>query len=118
MFIFHNVVRLKYSIERAEVYEGLVLKTHNLSKSMEQWAVDNVNMTIEKDRFTALLAKGAGKTTLIRLITGLIHRTSGEIELLGASTEAELNKARTRVAWLKLQPLWQYDLEKTLKCQG
>ena len=84
----------------------LVLKTHNLSKKYgEQWAVDNVNMTIEKGQIYGFIGQnGAGKTTLIRLITGLIHRTSGEIELLGASTEAELNKARTMVGSLVETP--------------
>ncbi|SCN22857.1 putative ABC transporter ATP-binding protein YxlF [Clostridium sp. N3C] len=84
----------------------IVLRTHNLSKKYgNQFAVNNVNMTIKKGQIYGFIGQnGAGKTTLIRLITGLIHKTSGEIELLGASTENEINKARTMVGSLVETP--------------
>ena len=80
----------------------VVLKTYNITKKYgEQLAVDNVNMTIKKDDIYGFIGQnGAGKTTLIRLITGLIHKSGGEIELLGANEENELNKARTMVGSL------------------
>ena len=80
----------------------VVLKTYNITKKYgEQLAVDNVNMTIKKgDIYGFIGLNGAGKTTLIRLITGLIHKSGGEIELLGANEENELNKARTMVGSL------------------
>ena len=80
----------------------VVLKTYNITKKYgEQLAVDNVNMTIKKgDIYGFIGQNGAGKTTLIRLITGLIHKSGGEIELLGANGENELNKARTMVGSL------------------
>lgn len=80
----------------------VVLKTYNITKKYgEQLAVDNVNMTIKKgDIYGFIGQNGAGKTTLIRLITGLIHKGGGEIELLGANEENELNKARTMVGSL------------------
>ena len=84
----------------------VVLKTYNITKKYgEQLAVDNVNMTIKKgDIYGFIGQNGAGKTTLIRLITGLIHKSSGEIELLGANEENELNKARTMVGSLIESP--------------
>lgn len=80
----------------------VVLKIYNITKKYgEQLAVDNVNMTIKKgDIYGFIGQNGAGKTTLIRLITGLIHKSGGEIELLGANEENELNKARTMVGSL------------------
>lgn len=80
----------------------VVLKTYNITKKYgEQLAVDNVNMTIKKgDIYGFIGQNGAGKTILIRLITGLIHKSGGEIELLGANEENELNKARTMVGSL------------------
>lgn len=80
----------------------VVLKTYNITKKYgEQLAVDNVNMTIKKgDIYGFIGQNGAGKTTLIRLITGLIHKSGGEIELLGANEENELNKVRTMVGSL------------------
>ncbi len=58
-------------------------------------------MTIRKGDIYGFIGKnGAGKTTLIRLITGLIHKTNGEIELFGGSSESELNAARAMVGSL------------------
>lgn len=84
----------------------VVLKTYNITKKYgEQLAVDNVNITIKKgDIYGFIGQNGAGKTTLIRLITGLIHKSGGEIELLGANEENELNKARTMVGSLIESP--------------
>ena len=80
----------------------VILKTYNITKKYgNQVAVNNVNMTIKKGEIYGFIGQnGAGKTTLIRLITGLIHKSGGEIELLGASGENELNKARTMVGSL------------------
>lgn len=80
----------------------VILKTYNITKKYgNQVAVNNVNMTIKKGEIYGFIGQnGAGKTTLIRLITGLIHKTGGEIELLGATGENELNKSRTMVGSL------------------
>lgn len=80
----------------------VILKTYNITKKYgNKLAVDNVNMTIKKGEIYGFIGQnGVGKTTLIRLITGLIHKSAGEIELLGASGESELNKARTMVGSL------------------
>ena len=80
----------------------VILKTYNITKKYgNQVAVNNVNMTIRKGEIYGFIGQnGAGKTTLIRLITGLIHKTGGEIELLGATGEEELNKARTMIGSL------------------
>jgi ABC-2 type transport system ATP-binding protein len=80
----------------------VILKTYNITKKYgNQVAVNNVNMTIKKGEIYGFIGQnGAGKTTLIRLITGLIHKTGGEIELLGDTGEEELNKARTVIGSL------------------
>lgn len=80
----------------------VILKTHNISKKYgNQFAVNNVNMTIKKgDIYGFIGQNGAGKTTLIRLITGLAHKTSGDLELFNLSSEGDLNKARTMIGSL------------------
>ena len=80
----------------------VILKTHNISKKYgNQFAVNNVNMTIKKGEIYGFIGQnGAGKTTLIRLITGLAHKTSGELELFNLSSESDLNKARTMIGSL------------------
>ncbi|MBB6624049.1 ATP-binding cassette domain-containing protein [Clostridium gasigenes] len=80
----------------------IILKTNKITKKYgTQAAVDSINITIKKgDIYGFIGQNGAGKTTLMRMITGLIHKTSGDIELLGGSTESELNNARTMVGSL------------------
>lgn len=81
---------------------NIVLKTHNITKVYgDQISVNNINMTIKKGEIYGFIGQnGAGKTTLIRLITGLIQKTSGDIELFGASGENDLNKGRTMIGSL------------------
>lgn len=80
----------------------IVLKTHNITKKYgKQLSNNKINMTIKKGEIYGLIGQnGAGKTTLIRMITGLSHRTSGELELFGKSSESELDNARTMIGSL------------------
>ena len=74
-----------------------VLETINLTKRYkEQLAVNNVNMHIEEgDIYGFVGENGAGKTTIIRLICGLISKTSGSFRLFGVdSNNKEIDKAR------------------------
>ena len=89
-----------------------VLKTYNLCKKYkDQMAVDNVSMTIRKgDIYGFIGQNGAGKTTLIRMITGLAHRTSGEIELFGGSGEEALNKGREFIGSLIESPAFYKNM--------
>lgn len=89
-----------------------VLKTYKLCKKYkDQMAVDNVSMTIRKgDIYGFIGQNGAGKTTLIRMITGLAHRTSGEIELFGGSGEEALNKGREFIGSLIESPAFYKNM--------
>ncbi len=50
----------------------------------EKAAVRQMNLTIEEGEFIGLIGpNGAGKTTLIKMLTGIIAPTSGEINVLG-----------------------------------
>lgn len=54
---------------------------------MERPALDKINVKIQKGIITGLVGPdGAGKTTLIRLITGLLLPTTGQITVMGLST--------------------------------
>ena len=53
-------------------------------KYMDKTAVGDFNLSVEKGEFVGLLGpNGAGKTTLIKMLTGIIAPTSGEISVLG-----------------------------------
>lgn len=92
--------------------KDIVLKTHNVTKKYgNQLAANNINMTIKKgDIYGFIGQNGAGKTTLIRMITGLTHLTSGEIQLFGESGEKQLNEARTMIGSLIETPAFYGDM--------
>lgn len=86
--------------------QNIILRTHNLSKIYgEQISNDKINITINKGDIYGLIGRnGAGKTTLMRIITGLTHKTSGEIELFGKSGEKNLNEGRMKIGSLIESP--------------
>jgi ABC-2 type transport system ATP-binding protein len=59
-------------------------------------AVDRVNLTVEAGQFFGFLGpNGAGKSTTIKMLTGLLAPTSGQIRILGADlteNSAELKR--------------------------
>lgn len=63
----------------------MILKTTNLCKNFNgQMAVNNVSLNIEKNSIYGLLgANGAGKSTTLKMITGILKPTSGNIEFDG-----------------------------------
>ncbi|MFT8316089.1 MAG: ABC transporter ATP-binding protein [Clostridium sp.] len=92
--------------------KDIVLKTHKLCKKYGgELAVNNVNMTINKGDIYGFIGRnGAGKTTLIRMITGLIHKTSGEIELLGNSGNITIDEARSMTGSVIETPTFYGDM--------
>lgn len=79
----------------------LVLETNSLSKKYkEHLAVDHVNMHIEKgDIYGFVGENGAGKTTIIRLITGLAAPTDGDYNLFGVnSNNPDIFEAKKKIS--------------------
>lgn len=58
-----------------------ILETKELTKKFgRQKAVDNLSLQIEKNSVYGLLGpNSAGKSTTLKMITGMLHKTSGEI---------------------------------------
>lgn len=60
--------------------------------------LNNVNLTLEEGQIYGLIGKnGVGKTTLMRIITGLAFKTSGEYSLFGVKDERGLDEQLHRV---------------------
>lgn len=80
----------------------VLLETHALTKEYKHSkALDNVSVRIKRGRLYGFVGQnGAGKTTFLRLATGLSFPTSGELELFGQRGERNLSKARTKVGSL------------------
>jgi ABC-2 type transport system ATP-binding protein len=62
-------------------------------------ALDNVSLTIRKGQLFGFLGRnGAGKTTFIKIASGLLLPTSGEIELFGIDVITRPREVRERIA--------------------
>ena len=78
------------------------VKILNLTKSFGKIrAVDSLSLDIEKGKITGLIgADGSGKTTLIRLITGLLIPDGGEITVLGLNPAAQKEELSTKIGYM------------------
>lgn len=86
---------------------NMILKTTALCKNFKgQRAVNNVNIHIERNSVYGLLGpNGAGKSTILKMITGILRPTSGEIEFNGHPwSRKDLNSIG---ALIEMPPLYE-----------
>jgi ABC-2 type transport system ATP-binding protein len=58
-------------------------------------ALENIDLEVKKGDFFALLgANGAGKTTIIGILTGLVEKTSGSVQVHEFDLDENLDKAK------------------------
>ncbi|ABS33529.1 ABC transporter ATP-binding protein [Clostridium botulinum] len=83
-----------------------ILNTTNLSKKYKKdFVVNNLNISIKRGEIYGFIGEnGAGKTTFIRMITGLVAPTNGEIELFSKEKGDELGHVRKRIGALIEKP--------------
>lgn len=79
----------------------LLLTTNALTKQYgHQKAVNNVNVHVKKGAIYGFIGRnGAGKTTFLKMISGLAKQTSGEMEMFGYKNQ-DLKYVRSRVGCL------------------
>ena len=79
---------------------ALALSTEKLTKtySNQLKALLGINLKVEKGDFFALLgSNGAGKTTAIGIICGLLKSTSGSVEINGLDQKKNVNKIKRMI---------------------
>ncbi|MES1181053.1 MAG: ATP-binding cassette domain-containing protein, partial [Verrucomicrobiota bacterium] len=64
---------------------NIVIETSKLTRDFGKFrAVDELNLRVEADRFYGFLGpNGAGKSTTIKMLTGLLAPSGGNIRILG-----------------------------------
>ena len=75
------------------------VETFNLVRRFGAFAaVDHINLRVERGRFFGFLGpNGAGKSTTIKMLTGLLAVTSGEIRVMGRDVETEAIEVKRRI---------------------
>ncbi len=74
------------------------LSIRNLTKVYRNGirALRGIDLDVPEGDFFALLGpNGAGKTTAIGIITSLVNKTSGEVEIFGHNIDTEMNQAKS-----------------------
>jgi bacitracin transport system ATP-binding protein len=76
-----------------------MIETRELTKTYgEQTAVKQVNLKVQKGRIYGLLGRnGAGKTTVMKMITGLTAITSGEVYVFGQNIKGNAKRIYPRI---------------------
>ncbi|AWB67269.1 ABC transporter [Saccharobesus litoralis] len=76
------------------------LAISNLTKTYKGGteALKGINLTVEQGDFFALLGpNGAGKSTTIGIISSLVNKSSGKVDVFGYCLDDELNKAKQQI---------------------
>lgn len=83
-----------------------VLSVQNITKTYgERTAVDNVSFEIKEGEIYGLIGQnGAGKTTIIKIITGLSKATSGKVLVCGYDVSKNFEKAIKNVGGIIENP--------------
>jgi ABC-type multidrug transport system ATPase subunit len=73
------------SVNSFSTQNDVVLQTRDLSKKYgKRIVVDRLSLTVERgDIFGFLGQNGAGKSTTMRMLLGLVRPTAGSVQLLG-----------------------------------
>jgi ABC-2 type transport system ATP-binding protein len=87
-----------------------IIEMHGLTKSFRgKPAVSQVTLTVPKGSIFGLLGdNGAGKTTIIRMLTGLLRPDGGRATILGLDCWTAAGKLRHRVGYVPERPKY-YD---------
>ena len=82
--------------------DNIVISATNLTRQFDDvTAVNSLDLNVEKQTIYGFLGpNGCGKTTAIRLFTGLLKPSSGSINVLGCSLPNEANKLRMKIGYM------------------
>jgi len=77
----------------------IAIETNNLKKYFDDiHAVDGIDLKIPKGSLYGVLGpNGAGKTTTIRMLSTVLHPTSGDAKVLGCDVRKEAREIRKRI---------------------
>lgn len=89
-----------------------IVKVENLSHRYSvQWAVKDINFELTKNGIYGLLgSNGAGKSTIMNIMCGVLKQTQGEIYIKGVSLSKNPVAAKKHIGFLPQQPPLHNDL--------
>lgn len=115
-----HALRKVFTVKRKDA--GLAGSFRSLMKPAweEKVAVRSIDLTVQRGEMVAFLGpNGAGKSTTIKMLTGILHPSSGEALVLGLTPWREREKLAYRIGavfgqksqlWYHLPPIDTFDL--------
>jgi ABC-2 type transport system ATP-binding protein len=91
---------------------GPILKIERLShRYSTSWAIRHINLEIDKPGVVGLLgSNGAGKSTMMNIICGVLNQTEGNVYIHGRDTRKEAEAAKKEIGFLPQLPPLYMDL--------
>ena len=98
-------------MEKRETTGNNAIEVRHLTKKFGEFvAVNDVSFTVKRGVIFGFLgANGAGKSTTIRMLCGLLRPTSGEAVVGGYDVNAETEKVKLNI---DAETILQTDVEK------
>ena len=92
--------------------EKAIVKVENLSHRYSmQWAIKDINFEIAQKGILGLLgSNGAGKSTTMNIICGVLNQTQGDVFIDGINTKENPVEARKNMGFLPQKPPLYGDL--------
>lgn len=92
--------------------EDSIVKVENLSHRYSiQWAIRNINFEITRNGIYGLLgSNGAGKSTTMNIICGILKPTEGDVYIKGINIREQPVEAKRHIGFLPQKPPLQPDL--------
>lgn len=89
-----------------------ILRIEGLShKYSSSWAVRDINMEIAQNGITGLLgSNGAGKSTTMNIICGVLNQTEGSVQVHGFDIRTQPQQAKKQIGFLPQYPPLYTDL--------
>lgn len=79
----------------------LCVRMEGVSKRYPHFLLDNISLELPEGSILGFIgANGAGKSTTIRILMGLVHQDSGSVRVLGHTMPAEQTTARLDIGYV------------------
>lgn len=80
-------------------------------KYSQQWAIQDINISIREKGVLGLLgSNGAGKSTTMNILCGVLNQTSGKVYIAGTDLQEEPEKAKRKLGFLPQHAPLHLDL--------
>ena len=107
-----EVINREYHFKNRLIEEETIVRVEHLSHRYSiQWAIKDINFEIKKKGVLGLLgSNGAGKSTTMNIICGVLSQTAGEVYINGINTRENPVEAKKQIGFLPQKPPLYPDL--------